>query len=93
MDIPQKFKLAKPVNPKPPRPGKNPDTIKLFVGQIPNSFEEKDLLPYFERFGPVYKLSVLRDKLTHAHKGLLGTVLLLLCSCFEHLLIQKLLNK
>ena len=66
-DIPSKFKLAEPV--EPPRPRKNPDAIKLFVGQVPRTFEERDLLPYLEPFGPIYELRVLRDKLTHAHKG------------------------
>ena len=75
--IPQKFK-AKPV--EPPRPRKNPDTIKLFVGQVPKTFEERDLLPYLEQFGPIYDLSVLRDKLSHAHKGLLGTVVMIMFS-------------
>ena len=68
MDLPQDFNSAGPV--EPPRPEKNPDAIKLFVGQVPKTFEEKDLRPYLEPFGPIHELSVLRDKLSHAHKGL-----------------------
>ena len=75
MDTQQKFILPKTV--ELPRPGKNPDSIKLLVGQVPKTFEEKDLLPYFEQFGPIYAVSILRDKLSHAHKGLLGTVVII----------------
>jgi CUG-BP- and ETR3-like factor len=55
---------------EPPRPlEKEPDTLKLFVGQVPKTFEEKDLRPYLEQYGPVLELSILRDKLTKIHKG------------------------
>ncbi|CAH1251160.1 CELF1 [Branchiostoma lanceolatum] len=40
------------------------DTIKMFVGQIPRSMDEKDLRQMFEEFGPVYQLNVLRDRAT-----------------------------
>ena len=79
MDLPQEFNSAGPV--EPPRPGKNPDAIKLFVGQVPKTFEEKDLLPYLERYGAIHELSVLRDKLSHAHKGLPGGVQACLYGC------------
>ena len=83
MDLPQEFNSAGPV--EPPRPGKNPDAIKLFVGQVPKTFEEKDLLPYLERYGAIHELSVLRDKLSHAHKGLPG-VCKLVCTVVAGLL-------
>lgn len=54
---------------EPPKPDKEPDAIKLFVGQVPKHFEEKDLRPYLEPYGPIYELSILRDKLSHVHKG------------------------
>jgi CUG-BP- and ETR3-like factor len=55
---------------EPPRPvEKEPDTVKLFVGQVPKTFEEKDLRPYLEQYGPLQELSILRDKLTKIHKG------------------------
>ena len=57
---------------EPPRPDKEQDAIKLFVGQVPKTFEEKDLRPYLEPYGPIHELSILRDKLTKIHKG--GTV-------------------
>ena len=45
------------------------DAIKLFVGQVPKNFEDKDLRPYLEPYGEIYDLSILRDKLNLAHKG------------------------
>ncbi|CAL1274526.1 unnamed protein product [Larinioides sclopetarius] len=42
----------------------DPDTIKMFVGQVPRHWNESDLTKIFEEFGPVYQISVLRDKIT-----------------------------
>ena len=54
---------------EPPRPDKEPDAIKLFVGQVPKTFDEKDLRPYLEPYGVIHELLILRDKITHTHKG------------------------
>ena len=50
-------------------PDKDPDAIKLFVGQVPKTFEDNDLRPYLEPYGPIHELSILRDKLNLSHKG------------------------
>ncbi|XP_062506225.1 CUGBP Elav-like family member 3-A isoform X2 [Corticium candelabrum] len=50
-------------------PYKDPDSVKLFIGQVPRSFTESDLRPFVEEFGPIHELSILRDKSTGESKG------------------------
>ncbi|KAG2462148.1 CELF1 protein, partial [Polypterus senegalus] len=38
------------------------DAIKMFVGQIPRTWSEKELRELFEPYGPVYEINVLRDR-------------------------------
>ena len=45
------------------------DSIKLFVGQVPKSMGERELIPIFSEIGEVYELAVLRDKETNRHRG------------------------
>ncbi|XP_051911046.1 CUGBP Elav-like family member 2 isoform X8 [Hippocampus zosterae] len=40
----------------------DPDAIKMFVGQIPRSWSEKELKELFEPFGAVYQINILRDR-------------------------------
>lgn len=47
----------------------DPDTIKMFVGQIPRYMDEADLHKIFDDFGHVHQLNILRDKPTGQSKG------------------------
>ena len=69
MDLTTEFTVSTGGPVEPPRPEKDPDAIKLFVGQVPKTFDEKDLRPFLEAYGPIYELTVLRDRLSGAHKG------------------------
>lgn len=50
---------------------KEPDTdaIKMFVGQIPRTWDEAECLKLLEEFGPIYQLNVLKDKNSTMSKG------------------------
>ncbi|GFR49895.1 hypothetical protein Agub_g12000 [Astrephomene gubernaculifera] len=52
-----------------PPPGCNPDAIKLFVGNVPKSCTEEQLLPLFQTIGKVVELVIVYDKITHESKG------------------------
>nr|XP_033784008.1 CUGBP Elav-like family member 1 isoform X3 [Geotrypetes seraphini] len=38
------------------------DAIKMFVGQVPRSWSEKELRELFEQYGAVYEINLLRDR-------------------------------
>ncbi|XP_041652117.1 CUGBP Elav-like family member 2 isoform X2 [Cheilinus undulatus] len=40
----------------------DPDSIKMFVGQIPRSWSETELRELFEPFGAVHQINILRDR-------------------------------
>lgn len=42
---------------------------KLFVGQIPKDINEETLSAYFEEFGSIRELSIIRDTATGMSKG------------------------
>ena len=48
---------------------REPEACKLFIGQVPRVWTEKDLRPMFEVYGEIHDLSVLHDKFTGQHKG------------------------
>ena len=48
---------------------KDPDAIKLFIGQIPKSYTDVDLRQLFSIYGAIYELTILREKNTNAHRG------------------------
>lgn len=45
------------------------DTIKLFVGQIPRTWDETELRTVLEPFGAIQEVTVLRERTTGLHKG------------------------
>ena len=45
------------------------DAIKMFVGQIPRTWDENDLKNLFEEYGPIHSMNILRDKITGQSKG------------------------
>ncbi|KAI1697780.1 RNA recognition motif domain-containing protein [Ditylenchus destructor] len=47
----------------------DPDTIKMFVGQIPRHWDEPECRTLFEEYGPVFHLNILRDKTTNGSRG------------------------
>ena len=40
----------------------DPDSIKMFVGQIPRSWTETELKELFEPYGAVHQINILRDR-------------------------------
>lgn len=49
--------------------GESTDLFKLFVGQIPKEMDEISLRQYFEEFGPIVEVSIIRDNITMLSKG------------------------
>jgi len=47
----------------------DPDSVKMFVGQIPRTMEEDELKKMLEEFGPVYQLGIIRDRGSGQHRG------------------------
>ncbi|KAH8249400.1 hypothetical protein KR032_009317 [Drosophila birchii] len=56
-------------SPDPSKDQPDADNIKMFVGQIPKTWDEPRLRQMFEQFGPVHTLNVLRDKVTSISRG------------------------
>jgi RNA recognition motif-containing protein len=45
------------------------DSIKMFVGQIPRTMTESDLIQMFTEYGSIYQLNILKDKRSGESKG------------------------
>lgn len=52
---------------------KHGEPIKLFVGQIPKSWEETEVRQILEPYGPIQELTVLKDRATGLHRGRCGS--------------------
>jgi len=48
---------------------KEPNATKLFIGQIPHEWGEKELTELFEPYGEIYRMNLLQDKASGEHKG------------------------
>ena len=47
----------------------DPDTIKMFVGQLPKRWNEPETREIFKEFGEIFTLNILRDRETNASRG------------------------
>ena len=43
--------------------------VRLFVGQVPKSWDDSKVLKYFKRFGQIIEAKIIRDKNDSSHKG------------------------
>jgi len=48
---------------------REPDSIKLFIGQVPREWSETELRSLFEPYGEIHSLNLLVDKSSGQHKG------------------------
>jgi len=46
-----------------------PDSVKMFVGQIPRTMEEDELKQMLEEYGPIYQAGIIRDRGSGQHRG------------------------
>ncbi|XP_032570005.1 trithorax group protein osa isoform X6 [Drosophila sechellia] len=63
-DCSVKMEIMESTSPDSIKDQPDADNIKMFVGQIPKTWDETRLRQMFEQFGPVHTLNVLRDKVT-----------------------------
>ncbi|KQS70518.1 CUGBP Elav-like family member 2 isoform X2 [Drosophila erecta] len=64
-----KMELMESTSPDSIKDQPDADNIKMFVGQIPKTWDETRLRQMFEQFGAVHTLNVLRDKVTSISRG------------------------
>ncbi|XP_039147055.1 CUGBP Elav-like family member 4 isoform X1 [Drosophila simulans] len=68
-DCSVKMEIMESTSPDSIKDQPDADNIKMFVGQIPKTWDETRLRQMFEQFGPVHTLNVLRDKVTSISRG------------------------
>lgn len=73
---PRRFRRSSPPRRPPPRreimrgsEDERKTTCSIFVGNIPYSFEERDMVNLFERFGRLVTISVPMDRFTRRNRG------------------------
>lgn len=49
---------------------RGPDSVKLFVGQLPKQMSEQQLAEVFAEAGTVYEINIIKDKLTKQSRGM-----------------------
>eukprot|EP00008_Paramoeba_atlantica_P010496 CAMPEP_0201493022 /NCGR_PEP_ID=MMETSP0151_2-20130828/35781_1 /ASSEMBLY_ACC=CAM_ASM_000257 /TAXON_ID=200890 /ORGANISM="Paramoeba atlantica, Strain 621/1 / CCAP 1560/9" /LENGTH=377 /DNA_ID=CAMNT_0047880147 /DNA_START=48 /DNA_END=1181 /DNA_ORIENTATION=- len=45
------------------------NSVKLFVGQVPKTYQEEDIQRLFSTYGTIHDLTILKDKVTQSHRG------------------------
>ncbi len=50
---------------------KDVEMVKLFVGQVPRSWEDGELRDVMETYGPIQELTILKDRTDGTSKGVL----------------------
>lgn len=48
---------------------KDMEMVKLFVGQVPRSWEDPELREVMEKYGPIQELTILKDRTDGTSKG------------------------
>lgn len=43
--------------------------VRLFVGQVPRSWKDENVLKYFKNFGTILDAKIIRDKFDGTHRG------------------------
>ncbi len=49
---------------------KDAEMMKLFVGQVPRSWEDPELREVMETYGPIQELTILKDRTDGTSKGM-----------------------
>lgn len=61
---------------------RGPDSVKLFVGQLPKQMSEQQLAEVFAEAGTVYEINIIKDKLTKQSRGMFVDALAFAETCY-----------